>query len=319
MDYTVITNKKGENDMVGSTTENGQDLEAKQNLRKHGIFDTVPLLYAVTLILIVFGQTLGTLLEFIPFMTGSDVLVTATLYFEFIGIWALAVLYMRFVEKNRPIIKAIGTDASGNTWLYLLLGVGIGFGLNGLCILAAWLHGDIALYFDAFQPLHLLLIFVAVFIQSSAEELLCRGFLYQRLMRSYGKPMVAIVVNSLFFALMHLMNDGVTFLSLLNIFVVGVLFSLMVYYMDSIWCAMAVHTAWNFTQNILFGLPNSGIVVPYSVFRLEAASARDSFAYNVGFGIEGTLFADVVLILACVGLYLWGRKYGRKPLDVWAE
>ena len=152
--------------MVGSTTENGQDLEAKQNLRKHGIFDTVPLLYAVTLILIVFGQTLGTLLEFIPFMTGSDVLVTATLYFEFIGIWALAVLYMRFVEKNRPIFKAIGTDASGNTWLYLLLGVGIGFGLNGLCILAAWLHGDIALYFDAFQPLHL---------RCGLYPVLCRG------------------------------------------------------------------------------------------------------------------------------------------------
>ena len=30
----------------------------------------------------------------------------------------------------------------------------------------------------------------------------------------------------------------------------------------------AVHTAWNFTQNILFGLPNSGINVPYSVFKL---------------------------------------------------
>ena len=57
--------------------------------------------------------------------------------------------------------------------------------------------------------------------------------------------------------------------------------SLMVYYMDSLWCAFAVHTAWNFTQNILFGLPNSGINVPYSVFKLNAATARDSFAYNI--------------------------------------
>lgn len=278
----------------------------------------MPLLYVITLVLIVFGQAFGMLLEFIPFMTSSDVMVTATLYFEFIGIWVLVILYMRFSPKNRPILKAVGRTAAGNSWLGLLLGIGIDFGLNALCILAAWLHGDIALYFDSFQPLYLLLLFLAVFIQSSAEELLCRGFLYQRLMRSYGKPVLAIVVNSLFFALMHLMNDGVTVLSLLNIFVVGVLFSLMVYYMDSLWCAMAAHAAWNFTQNILFGLPNSGIVVPYSVFHLKAASARNSFAYNVGFGIEGTLLADAVLILACVGLYLWGRKYGKKPLDVWA-
>lgn len=297
------------------------DLEKKkeQNLSKRGISDTVPLLYVITMILIVIGQALGMVLEFIPFMTGSDVMVTATLYFEFIGIWVLTILYLRLTPKSKPILKAIGRTASGNTWLGLLIGTVIGFGLNALCILAAWLHRDISLYYDSFQPLYLILIFVAVFIQSSAEELLCRGFLYQRLMRSYGKPVVAIVVNSLFFALMHLMNDGVTVLSLLNIFVVGILFSLMVYYMDSLWCAMAAHAAWNFTQNILFGLPNSGIVVPYSVFRLEASTARNSFAYNVGFGIEGTLLADAVLILACVGLYLWGRKYGRKPLDVWAE
>ena len=110
MDYTVITNKKGENDMVGSTTENGQDLEAKQNLRKHGIFDTVPL------ILIVFGQTLGTLLEFIPFMTGSDVLVTATLYFEFIGIWALAVLYMRFGNMGGNLLMSGRSDSAKSFW-----------------------------------------------------------------------------------------------------------------------------------------------------------------------------------------------------------
>ena len=102
--------------MVGSTTENGQDLEAKQNLRKHGIFDTVPLLYAVTLILIVFGQTLGTLLEFIPFMTGSDVLVTATLYFEFIGIWALAVLYMRFGNMGGNLLMSGRSDSAKSFW-----------------------------------------------------------------------------------------------------------------------------------------------------------------------------------------------------------
>ena len=158
------------------------------------------------------------------------------------------------------------------------------------------------------------IMFLTVFVQSSAEELLCRGFLYQRLRRSYKHPAVAIVGNSALFAALHLFNEGVTVLSIINILVVGILFSFMVYYMDSIWCAMAAHAAWNFTQNIIFGLPNSGITVPFSVFKLDASTARNSFAYNIGFGIEGTIFADLVLILGCVLLFMWGRK--KKSVEV---
>ena len=110
-----------------------------------------------------------------------------------------------------------------------------------------------------------------------------------------------------------------TILSLVNIFLVGILFSLLVYYMDSIWCAFALHTAWNFTQNIIFGLPNSGMTVPYSVFKLDAATAANSFAYDVGFGIEGTIFADIVLLAACIIIYLWGRKHGKQAYNVWSE
>ena len=119
---------------------------------------------------------------------------------------------------------------------------------------------------------------------------------------------MAVIVNSLLFAFLHLFNNGVTVLAIVNIFVVGVLFSLIIYYMNSLWCAMALHTAWNFTQNILFGLPNSGMISPYSLFRLDTATVQDSFAYNVGFGVEGTVFADVVIILACIAIWLWGQK-----------
>lgn len=304
-------------DNLDDTTVNIDGGKRKKKFLKRRITDTLPVMYLLTVVLIVLGQFLGMLLEFIPFLTSTDFRITVTLYFEFIGIWILALLYMRFTKKNRPILKVLGSKETDNSWKSLLAGIGIGFGLNGVCILAAWLHKDISLYFDSFQPIYFIIIFIAVFVQSSAEELLCRGFLYQRLMRSYKSPAVAIIGNSLLFAILHLLNEGITVLSVLNIFLVGILFSLIVYYMNSIWCAMAVHAAWNFTQNIIFGLPNSGMTVPYSVFRLDASVARDSFAYNVGFGIEGTLLADGVLILACVGIYLWGRKYGKKPYDVW--
>lgn len=300
----------------------------KKKLLKNKIVDTLPVLYLETVILMVLGQFLGNFVLGIPVgiayarnpeILNSAFLNTTLMYVIFWGIWAVALFWIGIRKRNRPILQAVGTKPQGNNGKYLLFGLVLGFALNGVCILVAWLHHDIALTYDAIHPLWFVVVFLTVFIQSSAEELLCRGFLYQKLRRSYKNPVVAIVGNSLLFALLHLANHGVTILSVLNIFLVGILFSLMVYYMDSLWCAFAVHTAWNFTQNILFGLPNSGINVPYSVFKLNAATARDSFAYNVGFGIEGTFFADIVLLAACVLLYLWGRKHGKKSMDVWAE
>ena len=280
----------------------------KKSQTKRKFSDNILVLYFLSVLLIILGQFLGMLLGIFPFMTDTEAAVTAAMYLSFIGIWTLTLLYLRFTKKNRPILQAVGRNATGNNWKNLLLGTALGFGLNGICILAAWLNKDISLYYDSFRPVSFVIIFIAVFVQSSAEELVCRGFLYQRLRRSYQNPAVAIIGNSMLFALLHLTNEGVTILSVLNIFIVGILFSFIVCYMDSLWCAMAMHAAWNFTQNILFGLPNSGLVSPYSVFRLDAAAAKSSFAYNVGFGIEGTLFADVVLILACVCMYLWGRR-----------
>ena len=275
---------------------------------KRKLTDNLLIIYILTTLLILLGQIMGSLLGFIPFMTSNDVITTITMYLSFLGIWIISILYMRFTKKNRPILLAVGSKASGNNAKNLLTGLCIGFVLNGICVAMAWLHKDIVLYYDSFQPIYFVIIFIAVFVQSSAEELVCRGFLYQRLRRSYRHPAIAIIGSSLLFAILHLGNEGVTVLSVLNIFIVGILFSFMVYYMDSLWCAMAMHAAWNFTQNILFGLPNSGVVSPYSVFRLDASAAKSSFAYNVGFGIEGTLFADIILILACICMYLWGRK-----------
>lgn len=183
----------------------------------------------------------------------------------------------------------------------------------------AWLHGDSVIHFESFRPLSFVFIFAMVLIQSSAEELMCRGFLYQILIQRFKSPVFAILGNSLLFASLHLGNNGITVLSFIDICLSGILFSLMVYYMDSLWCAFAGHTAWNFTQAIIFGLPNSGNPAVYSVFKIDLDNSKNSFAYNVIFGIEGTVLSVIVLALACVAFYLWGRKYGKKPYNIWEE
>ena len=269
-------------------------------------------------LLIIAGQLMGHILMNVLGVYDSDLGSTAGMYFLFIGIWAVLFLNA-LIKKNRPLFKAYGTGCAGNNVKNLLIGYLIGFGMNGLAILMAWMHGDIYMYFDRFELVPFLILFVAVFVQSAAEEMVCRGFIYQRVLRTYrDKFWLAVIVNSVFFGAIHLGNDGISALAVVDLVVTGFLFTAMVYYFDSLWMAMAAHAGWNFTQSILAGLPNSGMVVPYSVFKLDAATARDSFFYNVAFGVEGTVPAIAIQVVVLAALVVIGRKMGGRPTDIWA-
>lgn len=264
------------------------------------------------------GQVIGDILVSVLGANNSDLGTTAGMYFSFIGIWA--VLFLNgLIRKNRPLFKAYGTGCAGNNVKNLLIGYLIGIGMNGLAILMAWMHGDIHMYFDRFELFAFVILFISVFVQSAAEELICRGFIYQRVLRTYrDKFWLAVIVNSVFFGALHLGNNGISAMAVVDLVVTGLLFTAMVYYFDSLWMAMAAHAGWNFTQSILAGLPNSGIVVPYSVFKLDAATARSSFFYNVEFGVEGTIPAIAIQVVALAALVVIGRKLGGKPTDIWA-
>lgn len=210
-------------------------------------------------------------------------------YFYFYGIWILFFVICAIFKSNRPILKQLGPNKNGNNLKGALAGVLLGFGANGFCILMSVILGDIKLYFNEFNPAIFITFIIVILIQSGGEEIAERVYLYQKLRRRHKNPIVAIVGNAVVFAGLHLFNPGITALSILAITVTGVLFSLIVYYYDSVWAAIMYHTAWNFTQSIAFGLPNSGIVSEYSLFKLEAASATNGPFYDVAFGVEGSI------------------------------
>ena len=240
----------------------------------------------------------------------GDILTTAALYGPFIADWIVLLLLITIPKHNRYMLKRI-MPGKGNRLSFLLGGFLLGFAMNFCIALAAMLNGDIKLSFHDFNILPFIFLLVLVFIQSSSEELFCRCYFYEKILERYPNKWIPALLNSAAFSAMHLMNPGLTAYSLLNVFLSGLLFSLMIMYWDSLWCAMACHTGWNFTQNILLGLPNSGFVVPYSVFRLEAASARDSFAYSISFGIEGSLMA-VILLTTVIAAVVWYNEVKKK-------
>ena len=239
-------------------------------------------------------------------------------YLSFIGIWIVILLAAVIPKKNRPMLKAFLHNRKGNNLKGVIAGILLGFGTNGFCVLMSVLMGDIKLSFYGFRPGILLLFVVAVFIQSGAEELADRFYLYQKLRRRYRSPLVAIIVNAVVFMLLHVLNPGFTVVAGSQILLIGLIFSLLVYYYNSLWAAMWFHMAWNYTQNIIFGLPNSGIVSEFSIFKLEAASATSGLFYDVKFGVEGSIGASLLLVLILILLILINRD---RPecVDCWAE
>ena len=262
-------------------------------------------------------QDISSLLNNPSLLVGSKVSGFLSDYLSFFGIWIVVIAAVLIFKRNRPMMRCLGKRVGGKTILTAVIGLLLGFGFNGLCVLISWLSGDIDLSFAEFRPGLFFAFLLAVTIQSGAEELSMRWYLYQKLRRRYVHPAVAIIGNSLFFAAMHLMNPGITVVSFLQIMLVGVLLSLVIHYYDAFWLCVFFHAAWNFTQNILFGLPNSGIVSQYSVFRLEAASAENGFFYNVGFGVEGSVGATLLLAIASVVIIIINRKKGERR-DLWA-
>ena len=239
-------------------------------------------------------------------------------YLYTFGVWVAFLLFAVIFKRNRPMLKALAPNKSLNNVKGILLGLLLGFGTNGFCVLMSYLTGDIKLSYNGLNWKLLIAFLICVFIQSSSEEVTDRIYLYQKLRRRYRNPLVAILVNSIVFMALHMANPGFTAIAGSQIFLVAIIFSMFVYYYDSVWVAFWFHAAWNYTQNIIFGLPNSGIVSEYSIFKLEAASARNGLFYNVNFGVEGSIGSSLVLIVVIIVLIVINRKKPEKR-DYWAE
>ena len=111
-------------------------------------------------LLIIAGQLCGHILMNVLGVYDSDLGSTAGMYFLFIGIWAVLFLNA-LIKKNRPLFKAYGTGLSGNRIPELVIGLLVGFGMNGILILFAIMHGDIHLYFDRFSIIFYSVIFAS--------------------------------------------------------------------------------------------------------------------------------------------------------------
>ncbi len=226
----------------------------------------------------------------------------------------LLLLWVAVVEQ-RPV-RTLGLE--GPAWLKKLLrGFVGGAVLFSLIVLISAVFGWIDVQPQS-NPIPLLL-FASLLtlpgwlLQSSLEELVMRGWLLP-VIGAKRSVALGLLISSLLFAVLHLLNPGVSLLSTLNIALAGLMFALLVLWEGSIWGAFGLHSAWNWIQGSVYGFPVSGnIFQSPSVWKM--IENGPDWLTGGPFGPEGGLIATLVLVGACLVLgWLIYRKERRSAM-----
>ena len=226
--------------------------------------------------------------------------------FSFVIILFLFIFWVKVIEKNA--LSSLGFVK--RNWLKYL-GWGIMFSLVQMGVIALVYQvsgiGSFELNELSLEPILFILgLFPFWLLQGGTEEVATRGWLLTRITARTNLPL-AIAISSSLFGFLHLGNSGVTFLSVLNIVLDGVLAGLLLIYTDSIWLVVAQHGTWNYLQGNLLGFQVSGTGADVSIFSFTMGSGPD-WLTGGEFGAEGSIITTLVLLLSLVIVYCLGER-----------
>ena len=226
--------------------------------------------------------------------------------FSFVFILLLFIFWVKVIEKNS--LSTLGFVKKN--WLkYLGWGILISLLQMGVIALVYQVGGigTFELNELSLEPILFILgLFPFWLLQGGTEEVATRGWLLTRIAARTNLPL-AIGISSSLFGILHLGNAGVTFLSVLNIILDGVLAALLFIYTDSIWLVVAQHGTWNYVQGNLLGFQVSGTGADASIFSFTMGSGPD-WLTGGAFGAEGSIITTLVLLVSLVIVYRLGER-----------
>ena len=229
--------------------------------------------------------------------------------FSFVIILFLFIFWVKVIEKNA--LSSLGFVK--RNWLKYL-GWGIMFSLVQMGVIALVYQvsgiGSFELNELSLEPILFILgLFPFWLLQGGTEEVATRGWLLTRIAARSNLPL-AIAISSSLFGILHMGNAGVTFLSVLNIILDGVLAGLLFIYTDSIWLVVAQHGTWNYVQGNLLGFQVSGTGADASIFSFIMGAGPDWLTGGT-FGAEGSIITTLVLLVSLVIVYRLGERRER--------
>ena len=139
-----------------------------------------------------------------------------------------------------------------------------------------------------------------------AEELLFRGFIFQRLIESFGKWPAQLIIAGLFL-LTHLDNPGMTgtvkILASINIFMASLLFGIAFLKTKNLSMPMGIHFMANVVQGLLLGFGVSG-EKSGSLFT-PVFNHTPEWITGESFGLEASIMGLLTLLVITALLFFW--------------
>ncbi|HEX6466291.1 MAG TPA: CPBP family intramembrane glutamic endopeptidase [Terriglobales bacterium] len=144
------------------------------------------------------------------------------------------------------------------------------------------------------QIFHFAFLFVIVFLLVGlAEETVFRGYALFTLAEAVGFWPAAVILAALF-SLAHAHNGGESGFGIAAAGIFGFVISLSVLRSGSLWWAIGFHFMWDYSQSFIYGVADSGAVLPGHF--LSAKFSGPAWITGGSVGPEGSYFILLVLL-----------------------
>jgi uncharacterized protein len=242
-----------------------------------------------------------------------------------LGVLSATFLSGRWLDRRR--FGRFGIRFSKAWWIDFAFGLGLGAVLMGMVFLVGWLTGGLRVtgFFEVYNPnthffsglVMSLVFFICVGIY---EELLSRGYhlvnlaegLNQPLLGQRGALILAFLISSLAFGLLHLGNPNATWVSTLNISLAGVFLGLGMVLTGSLAIPIGLHITWNFFQGNVFGFAVSGFRMGATL--IESEIVDNTWLMGGAFGPEAGLLGLGAMLIGGYLTVLWIKR--KSPLTL---
>jgi membrane protease YdiL (CAAX protease family) len=222
---------------------------------------------------------------------------------------AVYVAWGKWIERRD--VTELSLPGAGREWA---IGGLIGVVLYSGCVLLLMLFGMYRI--EGLNPLSYMIPAAAMAVKSSVfEELLFRGVLF-RSVEAMAGSWIAIIVSSLVFGLLHLLNPDATIAGAVYIAIeAGLLLAAAYLVTRRLWMAIGYHMLWNYVQSAVFsGIVSGGVSLP-GLF--QAKIEGPSFFTGGTFGMEQSVFALVLCTLTGAVMLVIAMRRGHMVPAPW--
>ena len=226
-----------------------------------------------------------------------------------LAVMAVYAAWAKWIERRE--VRELSLPGAGREWA---IGALIGIALYTGCVLLLMLFGMYRV--EGLNPLSYMIPAAAIAVKSSVfEELLFRGVLFKSVEDMAGS-WIAIIVSSLVFGIVHLLNPDGTVAGAIYIAIeAGLLLAAAYLVTRRLWMAIGFHMLWNYVQSAVFGGIVSGSVALPGL--LQSRIEGPTFYTGGNFGMEQSVFALILCTITGIVLLVIAIRRGHMVPAPW--